>query len=415
MWNMNFYLGIVLIGINMISPSVGRLMINRESYTSIVGYADSMRNYPAYDDCLYPNFDGKDVSLEPLEWRGQEQYLRLSITLWHMGRPSEDKVVKEGFLGFLSQFYPKKVYDVSRSNFRYTEDHYVCQELFFSKGGKICELEDLGFHLRIIERNRGYESVTFYDASGKPCSCLYGYHRGDVLSKGDAVVKETFFDTSDKPVEISRPAVFPAGRMIYYHQYKATPALKAGVVCNEVHKGWEAEVTSSVRKTFYLKGRSGDFNDEYERWLNLPDELLRSKYYLEPYDMAEAEYTDKFGRLVRGLYGWARRCVDHYDPGSDLGGGSAVKEIRYYDENGELSSDHLMKCAIIRFSYPEKGIQHITYFNEHGKELKHFQEAEEGPLNKEKSYKYYSMLNSITWYDFDDQEMNESMQEEDEY
>lgn len=26
-----------------------------------------------------------------------------------------------------------------------------------------------------------------------------------------------------------------------------------------------------------------------------------------------------------------------------------MKEIRYYDENGELSSDHLMKCAIIRF------------------------------------------------------------------
>lgn len=47
---MNFYSGIVLIGITMISPSVGRLMINREAYTSIVGYADSMRNYPAYDE-----------------------------------------------------------------------------------------------------------------------------------------------------------------------------------------------------------------------------------------------------------------------------------------------------------------------------------------------------------------------------
>lgn len=410
---MNFYSGIFLIGLNLISPSAGRLMINREAYTSIVGYADSMRSYPAYDDCLYPNFDRRDVSLEPMKWHGKEQYLRLSITLWHMGRLPEDKVVQRGFLGFLSQFYPKKVYDVSRSNFRYTEDHYICQELFFSKDGKICELEDLGFHLRIIERNRGYESVTFYDASGKPCSCLHGYHRGDVLSKGDAVIQETFFDASDEPVEISRPAVFPAGRMIHYHQYKATPALKAGVVCSEVHKGWEADVTSSVRKTFYLKGRFGDFNDEYERWLNLPDELLRSRYYLEPYDMAEAEYTDKFGRLVRGLHGWARRCVDHYESGSDLGGGSAVKEIRYYDENGELSSDHVMKSAIIRFSCPEKGVQQISYIDEHGKELKRLQKVSEGPLEKEDPYRYYSMLNEdVTCYEPDYRDEGEIMERE---
>lgn len=65
------------------------------------------------------------------------------------------------------------------------------------------------------------------------------------MVKGDAVIKETFFDTSDEPVDISRPAVFPLGNMIHYHQYKATPAFKAGVVCREVHKGWEAEVTFS--------------------------------------------------------------------------------------------------------------------------------------------------------------------------
>lgn len=40
------------------------------------------------------------------------------------------------FLGLLSQFYPKKVYDVSRNNFRHTEDHQVYQELFFPKTGK---------------------------------------------------------------------------------------------------------------------------------------------------------------------------------------------------------------------------------------------------------------------------------------
>lgn len=412
---MKYYKYAFLICLGFVSPVEGRLMINREAYTSIVGYADSMRNYPSYDDSRYPDFDGRDVSLNPLAWDGQKQYLRLSITLWHMGRLPEDQVVQKGFLGLLSQFYPKDVYDGARSNFRYTEDHYIYQELFFSKDGKICELEDLGFHLRIIESNRGSQSVTFYDASGKPCSCLRGYHRGDVVSKGDAIVKETFFDASDEPVEIFRPAVFPAGRIIHYHQYKATPALKAGVVCDEVHKGWEAEVTSSIRKTFYLKGRFGDFNDECERWLHLPDEVRRSRYYLEPYDMAEAEYTDKLGRLVRGLHGWARRCVDHYEPGSDLGGGSAVKEIRYYDENGRLSSDHLMKCAIIRFSYPENGVQQISYFDEHGRELKNLQKAKEGPLEKEDPYRYYSMLNEdITWYKPDDQKMEEIIQEEEE-
>ena len=351
---MKYYKYAFLICLGLFSPVEGRLMINREAYASIVGYADTMRNYPSYDDSRYPDFDGRDVNLEPLEWRGREQYLRLSITLWHMGRLSAEKAAQTGFLGLLSQFYPKKVYDVGRNNFRHTEDHQIYQELFFSKDGKICELEDLGFHLRIVERNRGYQSVTFYDASGKPCPCLHGYNRGDVLVKGDAVIKETFFDTSDEPVDISRPAVFPVGNMIHYHQYKATPAFKAGVVCREVHKGWEAEVTSSGRKTFYLKGRFGDFNDEYERWLYLPEDLLRSRYYLEPYDMEEAEYTDKFGRLTRGLQGWARRCVDHYEPGSDLGGGRAVKEIRYYDENGELSSDHQRRCAIIRFSRSEE-------------------------------------------------------------
>lgn len=67
-------------------------MINREAYVSIAGYADTMRNYPSYDNSRYPDFDGKDVNLESLEWRGREQYLRLSITLWHMGRLPAEKV-----------------------------------------------------------------------------------------------------------------------------------------------------------------------------------------------------------------------------------------------------------------------------------------------------------------------------------
>ena len=141
----------------------------------------------------------------------------------------------------------------------------------------------------------------------------------------------------------------------------------------------------------------------------LPEKLLQARFYLDPYDVAEAEYTDKFGRLTRGLQGWARRCADHYEPGSDLGGGRAVKEIRYYDQHGELSSDHRQQCAIIRFSYPENGVQQISYFDEHGRELKHLREAEEGPLERNEFYACFSMINEdVTAYEggnrYDDEE-----------
>lgn len=131
--------------------------------------------------------------------------------------------------------------------------------------------------------------------------------------------------------------------------------------------------------------------------------------------MAEAEYTDKFGRLTRGLQGRARRCVDHYEPGSDLGGGRAVKEIRYYDENGELSSDHQRRCAIIRFSYPEKGVQQIAYFDEHGRELKQLKKEEKGLLetldrDTSDSYTYYSMLDEdVTVYEADNRDDGEEV------
>lgn len=401
---MKCYQYLFLICVAIFPSAEGKLMFD----LPIAGSLHGIRFYPSYSDTQFPNFDGKDVMLEPLEWNDSKQYLKLSISLWHMGRLSEEEVTPKGFLDYLSQFYPKWIYDLTQDDFlRHTEDHHVYQELYFSKDGKICEMEDMGFHLRIIENNRGSRNVTFYDAAGKPCQCVDGYHRGEVSIKGDAVIKEAFFDIpdDDQPIDISRPAVFPKGRMICYHQYKATTTHQAGVTCRERHKGWEAEVTASHRKTFYLKGRLWDFNDDGKAWLHIPEDRLRAKYYLEPYDMAEAEYTDKFGRLVRGLHGWARRCVDHYAPGSDLGGGRAVKETRYYDQNNDLSSDHLMKCAVIRFSRPEKGVQRISYFDEHGRELKHFQEEEEGPLEKESPYEYYSMLNEdISWYKPNDQD-----------
>ncbi len=90
-----------------------------------------------------------------------------------------------------------------------------------------------------------------------------------------------------------------------------------------------------------------------------------------------------------------------------------MKEIRYYDQNNNLSSDHLMKCAVIRFSRPEKGVQKISYFDEHGRELKHFQEEEEGPLEKEEPYSYYSMLDEdVLWYKPSDEDEWEIIEQE---
>ena len=187
------------------------------------------------------------------------------------------------------------------------------------------------------------------------------------------------------------------------------------MTCLEVHKGWEAEVTAFERKTFYLKGRFGfDYDIDVLRMV-LPEKLLQARFYLNPYDVAEAEYTDKFGRLTRGLQGWARRCADHYEPGSDLGGGRAVKEIRYYDQHGELSSDHQLQCAMIRFSYPENGIQQISYFDEHGRELKHLKKEKKGLLDRitSDSYECYSMLHEdVTMYEADNRDEGEIIERE---
>ncbi len=101
-----------------------------------------------------------------------------------------------------------------------------------------------------------------------------------------------------------------------------------------------------------------------------------------------------------------------------MGGGRAVREKRYYDQNGQLSSNHLMKCAVIRFSYPENGIQQITYLDEHGRELKHLKKEKKGileTLDKETSdsYTYYSMLDEdVTDYETENRDDREEVGDE---
>lgn len=378
---------------------------------------------PGYSDRKYPPFNGRSVELKPIEFNNRKfLQCKLILNSEEAEDPSPPPTSGQGaFLDLLSHFYPKRNDDeINGHVWKDIQEFGLYIYTYFTADGRMCELGDQGYHMRVVEENRGRSCVTFYGVKGERVLCSDGYHCGEVLRQngagvlsGSFVFKESFFGIGDdpgsplnqEPVEVERPAIFPKGEMIRYHQYKATPAFGAGVACLEVHKGWEAEVGASTRKTFYLKGRFGDWNDIDELRLCLPEELLQANYYLEPYDVAEAEYTDQFGRLTRGLQGWARRCVDHYEPGSDLGGGRAVKEIRYYDQNGELSSDHQRKCAIIRFSYPANGIQKISYFDEHGKEMKDFNKEKGGlmeTLDKETSDSYtcYSMLGEdVTAYE----------------
>ncbi|WP_295926764.1 hypothetical protein [uncultured Akkermansia sp.] len=392
---------------------------------------------PGYSDRKYPPFNGRWSEQKLIEFN-HHQFLQWKLILnceeWTDAPRGRNR--KQGeFLNLLSGFYPKKDYDETNDRaWTDIQEYALSIYTYFTPEGKICGLDDQGYHMRVVEENRGRRCVTFYGVRGEDALCTNGsYHRGEVIRQaaagilnGSFIFRESFFGKGDDsrivadqdPVDVERPAIFPKGRMIRYHQYKATPAEDAGVSCLEVHKGWEAELTASTRKTFYLKGRFGDWNDINQLRLFLPENLLQTKYYLDPYDVAEAEYTDKFGRLTRGLQGWARRCADHYERGSDLGGGRAIKEIRYYDQDGKLSSDHQRKCAIIRFSYPEKGVQQIAYFDEHGRELKQLKKEKKGlleTLDKESSdsYTYYSMLDDdVTVYEADNRDDGEEVKDD---
>ncbi|WP_146016615.1 hypothetical protein [Akkermansia muciniphila] len=392
---------------------------------------------PGYSDRKYPPFNGRWSEQKLIEFN-HHQFLQWKLILnceeWTDAPRGRNR--KQGeFLNLLSEFYPKKDYDETNDRaWTDIQEYALSIYTYFTPEGKICGLDDQGYHMRVVEENRGRRCVTFYGVRGEDALCTNGsYHRGEVIRQaaagilnGSFIFRESFFGKGDDsrivadqdPVDVERPAIFPKGRMIRYHQYKATPAGDAGVSCLEVHKGWEAELTASTRKTFYLKGRFGDWNDINQLRLFLPENLLQTKYYLDPYDVAEAEYTDKFGRLTRGLQGWARRCADHYERGSDLGGGRAIKEIRYYDQDGKLSSDHQRKCAIIRFSYPEKGVQQIAYFDEHGRELKQLKKEKKGllkTLDRESSdsYTYYSMLDDdVTVYEADNRDDGEEVKDD---
>ena len=428
--NINFLLVFLIIGLCGIAPSEGaRRMIGPIGY-SVMDLLELPN--PGYSDRKYPPINGRWNEQKLIEFN-DHQYLQWKLILnceeW-TDAPRGTNRKQEKFLNLLSGFYPKKNYDETNDR-EWTDIQYaLCIYTYFTADGKICDLDDQGYHMRVVEENGGRRCVTFYGVRGEDALCVNGYHRGEVICQAEAgifngpfIFRESFFGKGDdsgstvsqEPVDVERPAIFPKGRMVRYHQYKATPAEEAGVACLEVYKGWEAELTASTRKTFYLKGRFGDWNDIDQLRLRLPEDLLQAKYYLDPYDVAEAEYTDKFGRLTRGLQGWARRCADHYEPGSDLGGGRAVEEIRYYDENGELSSDHQRRCAIIRFSYPEKGVQQIAYFDEHGRELKQLKKEEKGLLetldrDTSDSYTYYSMLDEdVTVYEADNRDDGEEV------
>lgn len=431
--NINFQLAFLIIGLCGIPFSEGaRRMIDPLGHPVMDLWEPPS---PGYSDQKYPPLNGRAIEQKVIEVN-DHQFLQCKLTLnceEKTNTPCRTKGTQGAFLNLLSEFYPKKNYDeINNRQWTDIQGYGLYIYTYFTTDGKICDLAGQGYHMRVVEENRGRRSVTFYDVQGKDSLCVKGYHYGEVICQAGAgilsnlfIFRESFFGKRDdsgsvasqEPVDVERPAVYPKGQMIHYHQYKATPAEEAGVACLEVHKGWDAELTASTRKTFYLKGRFGDWNDINELRLYLPEKLLHARYYLDPYDVGEAEYTDKFGRLTRGLHGWARRCVDHYGSGSDLGGGRAVKEIRYYNQDGQLSSDHQQKCAIIRFSYPEKGIQQITYFDEHGQELKHLKKEKKGLLETlereaSDSYTYYSLIDEdVTAYEAENRHDGEEVKD----
>ena len=62
----------------------------------------------------------------------------------------------------LSSFYPKKEYDEANDR-KWTDiqDYGLFIYTYFTMDGKICELDDQGYHMRVVEENRGRNSVTF--------------------------------------------------------------------------------------------------------------------------------------------------------------------------------------------------------------------------------------------------------------
>ena len=79
-----------------------------------------------------------------------------------MDAPSPPTVRQGAFLDVLSSFYPKKEYDEANDR-KWTDiqDYGLFIYTYFTMDGKICELDDQGYHMRVVEENRGRNSVTF--------------------------------------------------------------------------------------------------------------------------------------------------------------------------------------------------------------------------------------------------------------
>ena len=223
---------------------------------------------PGYSDRKYPPVNGRWIEQKLIEFN-DHQYLQWKLILnceeWIDARRGTNRKQGEA-LNFLSGFYPKKDYDETNDReWTDIQEYALCIYTYFTADGKICDLDDQGYHMRVVEENRGRRCVTFYGVRGEDALCANGYHRGEVICQegagilnGPFIFRESFFGKGDdsrsvvsqEPVDVERPAIFPKGRMIRYHQYKATPAVEAGVACLEVHQGWEAELTASTEKPF---------------------------------------------------------------------------------------------------------------------------------------------------------------------
>lgn len=97
---------------------------------------------------------------------------------------------------------PQKDYDETNDReWTDIQEYALCIYTYFTADGKICDLDDQGYHMRVVEENRGRRCVTFYGVRGEDALCANGYHRGEVICQegagilnGPFIFRESFLE-----------------------------------------------------------------------------------------------------------------------------------------------------------------------------------------------------------------------------
>lgn len=158
---------------------------------------------PGYSDRKYPPFNGRSVELKPIEFNNRKfLQWKLILNSEEAEDPSPSPTSGQGaFLDLLSHFYPKRNDDeINGHVWKDIQEFGLHIYTYFTADGRMCELGDQGYHMRVVEEDRGRSCVTFYGVKGERVLCSDGYHCGEVLRQngagvlsGSFVFKESFF------------------------------------------------------------------------------------------------------------------------------------------------------------------------------------------------------------------------------